>query len=156
MLLAPPLGLIIYVSASGAPGTWQGLRAAIRNILCLALAGLAFLPLTGATERGSQAQTTGLGSVPAGGAQLRNSHALVLGSSKLLASGLGVRARVTPHVIKMFGKMLWPILKQSPIISARQLFIPAQCKMAHCCGQSASKGNSARETKSALGPPDSF
>lgn len=63
VLLAPPLGLIIYVSASGAPGTWQGLRAVIRNILCLALAGLAFLPLTGATERGSLARTVGLGSL---------------------------------------------------------------------------------------------
>lgn len=66
VLLAPPLGLIIYVSASGALGTWQGLRAVIGNILCLALAGLAFLPPTGAIERGSLARTVGLGSLNPG------------------------------------------------------------------------------------------
>lgn len=100
MLLAPPLGLIIYVSASGWLGTWQGLPAVIGNILCLALAGLAFLPLTGATERGSLARTVGLGSLNPGTCPrcaATDSYALVLGSSERLASGLGVQTRVTPH-----------------------------------------------------------
>lgn len=37
--LVPPLGLIIYVSASGPPRTWQGLPAVFGNTLCPAPSG---------------------------------------------------------------------------------------------------------------------
>lgn len=62
-------------------------------------------------------------------------HALVFGSPEarlcnlLLLFGLGVQTWVTPRVIERFRKMLWPILKQSPIISFRRLFVPVQCQI---------------------------
>lgn len=53
--LVPPLGLIIYVSASGPRRTWQGLPAVFGNTLCRAPAGPALLPAAGAARQDARA-----------------------------------------------------------------------------------------------------
>lgn len=78
--LVPPLGLIIYVSASGPPRTWQGLPAVFGNTLCRAPAGPALLPAAGAARPGRSRSPRGLGrwgpQVPAPPGSATSPHAL--------------------------------------------------------------------------------
>lgn len=137
--LVPPLGLIIYISASSLPRTWQALPRC-SGTLCAQRppARLSSLP---PAPPGPDAPRNppGLGrwtpGTTAGIPPPPPPHALVFGSpeprlcSLLLLLGLGVQTWVTRRVIERFRKMLWPILKQSPIISFRRLFVPVQCQI---------------------------
>lgn len=159
--LVPPLGLIIYVSASGPPRTWQGLPAVFGNTLCRAPAGPALLPAAGARPvRG--VWVAGAPWFPYPARSHEPPRAPTHLSSVPPSHGRAVRssptgwAWVTPRVIERFRKMRWPILKQSPIISAWCYLCRVSVRSSGRCGQPVPQRSvvGARRKKPALEPSD--